>query len=301
MDRIDEMRAFLLVAEARSFAQAARRLSVSPAQVSKLVARLEDRLGARLLNRTTRDVSLTDIGRAYLDRARAVVEDLDTLETSVRDSARGPRGNLRVTAPMSFGAAQLGPVLLDFAEAYPEVGLEVSFTDRAVNLVDEGFDVAIRIARLGDSSLVARKLAEARIVTCASPEWVARHGEPAHPRDLSNQQVIIDLNLKDPFVWTFGRGRERIDVKVDGRLRFSSAEACVDSALRTFGVARAPDFVAARHLNAKALTPLLCDFEPEPIPIQAVYPHARHLAAKVRVFVDFLAQRFINMPEWACD
>lgn len=299
MDRIDEMRAFLLVAEARSFAQAARRLSVSPAQVSKLVARLEDRLGARLLNRTTRDVSLTDIGRAYLDRARAVLEEMEALETSVRDSAKGPRGLLRVSAPVTFGAAQLGPALLDFAEAYPEVGLDVSFTDRPVNLVDEGYDVAVRIARMGDSSLVARKLGEARIVTCASPEWIARHGAPEHPRDLSNQNVVIDLNLKDPFTWTYREGQERIDVKVDGRLHFSSAEACVDAALRTFGPTRAPDFVAVKHLKAHRLEPLLSDFEPEPLPIQAVYPHARHLAAKVRVFVDFLAERFARMPEWA--
>ena len=152
MERLDDIRAFVAVAEALSFAQAARRLSLSPAQTSKLVARLEDRLGARLLNRTTRDVSLTDTGRAYLERARLLLEDYDALESSVRD-VKGPRGLLRLSVPMSFGAAQLETALLDFARANPQVELEVAFTDRLVNIVEEGIDMAIRISRLADSTL----------------------------------------------------------------------------------------------------------------------------------------------------
>ena len=205
MDRIDEIRGFAAVADARSFARAARRLGISTAQTSKLIARLENRLGARLLNRTTRDVSLTDTGRAYLERARELIAEFEALDASVRD-ATGPRGLLKVSAPISFGAVELGPALLDFAAAYPDVGLEVSFSDRAVNLVDEGFDAAVRIGALADSSLVARKLASVRLVTCASPAYIDRHGAPRRPKDLAARENIIDLNRRDPFVLGFGRG-----------------------------------------------------------------------------------------------
>jgi DNA-binding transcriptional LysR family regulator len=293
MDRIDELRAFIAVADARSFVQGARRLAVSPAQISKLIARHEDRLGARLLNRTTRDVSLTDTGRAYLEQARELLDGFEALESSVRD-LDGPRGVLKVSAPVSFGAVEMEPALLAFAAACPQVGLDVSFSDRTVNLVDEGYDVAVRIQRLPDSSLVARKLAPVRLVTVASPDYLARAGEPKAPRDLSEREVIVDMNARDPFVWSFAGG----DIRVSGRLRFASATACAAAALGGFGVARAPAFVAAEALRDGRLKLLLSEFEPEGVAVHAVYPHARHLAPKVRVFVDFLAQRFAGEPAW---
>ncbi|THD78810.1 MAG: LysR family transcriptional regulator [Phenylobacterium sp.] len=297
MDRLDEIAAFAAVADARSFTQGAKRLGVSGAQVSKLVARLEDRLGARLLNRTTRDVSLTDTGRAYLDRARALLDDFEALEGSVRDED-GPRGLLRISAPVAFGAKQLDPALLDFAQAYPEVALEVFYADRMVNLVDEGFDVGVRIGRLADSTLIARRLAPVRMVTCASPAYLQAHGVPQTPGDLAGHETIVDLNAGDPYVWGFGAGGTRMEARIHGRLRFASAEACLEAADRNFGIARAPAFVAYERLRAGALTPLLCNFEPETVHVHAVYPHARHLAAKVRAFVDFLAKRFAGEPEW---
>ncbi len=297
MDRIEEIRGFAAVADARSFSQAARRLGISAAQISKLVASLEDRLGARLLNRTTRDVSLTDTGRSYLVGARELLEAFDQLESSVDDST-GPRGLLRISVPVSFGAVEIGPALLDFAAMYEEVGLDVSFSDRAVNLVEEGFDAAVRIGSLADSSLVARRLASARIVTCASPAYLARHGTPLAPADLTGSDVIVDLNPKEPFVFEFGRGAGRQMVRVDGRLRFSSAQACLAAARAGFGIARAPAFAAVEDLRLGRLKSLLCEFEPEPLPIHIVYPQTRHLAAKVRAFVDFLAQRFAGEPEW---
>jgi DNA-binding transcriptional LysR family regulator len=297
MDRLDEIAAFATVADTRSFTQAARRLGVSGAQVSKLVARLEDRLGARLLNRTTRDVSLTDTGRAYLERARGLLEDFEALESSVRDED-GPRGTLRMSAPVSFGARQLDPALLDFAKAYPHVALEVFYSDRMVNLVDEGFDMAVRIGQLGDSTLIARKLAPVRLVTCASPAYLQAHGVPQTPADLAAHESIVDLNAREPYVWGFGIGGECMDVRIHGRLRFSSPEACLQAAERGFGVARAPAFVAHERLRAGTLTPLLCNFESETVHVHAVYPHARHLAPKVRAVVDFLAARFAGEPEW---
>lgn len=297
MDRFDEINAFAAVAEARSFTQGAKRLGVSSAQVSKLVARLENRLGARLLNRTTRDVSLTDTGRAYLERARSLLEDFEALEGSVRDQS-GPRGLLKISAPVSFGANQLTPALLDFAAAYPEVSLDVSSTDRMVNLVEEGFDVGVRIGVLADSSVIARKLAAVRMVTCASPDYLQAAGAPATPQELSKHEAILDNNLRDPLVWSYGGHGDRYDVRVHGRLRFGGADACVAAARRGLGITRTPAFAAADDLRAGHLVPLLCAYEPQLIHVHAVYPHARHLAAKVRAFVDFLADRYAGEPEW---
>jgi DNA-binding transcriptional LysR family regulator len=205
---------------------------------------------------------------------------------------------LRLSVPVSFGAVEIGPALLDFAAAHSQVGLEVSFTDRAVNLVEEGYDAAVRIGNLSDSSLVARRLAASRVVTCASPDHLAKHGMPQTPADLAGREIIIDLNPRDPFVFDYGRGAGRQAVRVDGRLRFSSAEACLAAARAGFGITRAPAFAAVHDLRAGRLQSLLCEFEPEPVPIHAVYPQTRHLAAKVRAFVDFLAQRFAGEPEW---
>jgi DNA-binding transcriptional LysR family regulator len=306
MDRFDEISAFAAVADARSFTQGARRLGVSSAQVSKLVARLENRLGARLLNRTTRDVSLTDTGRAYLERARNLLEDFEALEGSVRDQS-GPKGLLKISAPVSFGATQLTPALLDFAAAYPEVSLDVSATDRMVNLVEEGFDVGVRIGQLADSSVIARKLAAVRMVTCAAPAYLQAAGMPATPQDLSRHEAILDNNMRDPTVWTYGGqgsgqgggpGGESFEVRVQGRLKFGGADACVAAARRGLGITRTPAFAAADDLRAGRLTPLLCAYEAQLIHVHAVYPHARHLAAKVRAFVDFLAERYAGEPEW---
>lgn len=297
MDRLDEIRAFVAVADALSFTQGARKLNVSGAQISKLVARLENRLAQRLLNRTTRDVSLTDTGQAYLERARELMEGFAALETSVKDQT-GPSGLLKVSAPVSFGKGQLTPTLLAFASSCPEVALDVSFSDRLVNLVEEGFDVGIRIGRLTDSSLVARRLAAVRMVTCASPDYLARQGAPANLGDLTGHVAILDTNTRDPTLWRFGPKTDPKEVRVQGRLRFNSAEACVAAAVAGFGVVRAPAFAAADALRAGQLRPLLCSLEPEPIHVHAVYPHARHLAAKVRAFVDFLITRYAGEPDW---
>lgn len=297
MDRLDEIRAFTAVADARSFTRGARKLEVSPAQVSKLVARLENRLDARLLNRTTRDVSLTDTGQAYLERARELLSGFDALETSVRDQG-GPSGTLKVSAPVSFGKGQLTPALLDFAAAYPAVALDVAFADRMVNLVEEGFDVAVRIGQLMDSSLVARRLAAVRLVTCASADYLARRGAPDVLEDLAGHEAILDTNARDPGVWIFGPQGDRREVRVRGRLRFNGAEACVAAAVSGFGITRTPAFAAAEELRAGRLVPLFCEAEPEMIHVHAVYPHARHLAAKVRAFVDFLAKRYAGEPAW---
>jgi len=296
MDRIEELRVFMAVADARGFAQAARRLKISPAQATKLVARLEDRLHTRLLNRTTRNVSLTDSGRTLQARARGLVEEFDQLEKSVQETAT-PRGLLKISAPVSFGM-QLGAVLLDFAKAYPEVELDVSVTDRIVNLVDEGFDAAIRAGTLVDSSLVARKLTTFRGVTIASPDYLKTHGTPRQPSDLERHDAILDLNRADPQSWIYGAGAKRAAVRVSGRLRFGNPYICVAAACASFGIAQEPAFAAADALRQGRVVALLKPYEPDPLTCYAVYPHARHLPSKVRVFVDFLSQRFAGEPEW---
>lgn len=298
MDRFDEINAFAAVAEARSFTQGAKRLGVSGAQVSKLIARLENRLGARLLNRTTRDVSLTDTGKAYLERARQLIEDFEGLESLVRDHDGCPRGTLKISAPISFGASQLTPALLDFAARFPELSLDVSSTDRMVNLVEEGFDVAVRIGQLADSSLVARRLAAVRMVTCASPGYLEKHGAPKGLHDLVEHEAILDANAPDASLWSFGKPGDVTNVRVHGRLKFTGADACVAAARLGFGIVRTPAFAAADDLREGRLIPVLCGFEPATIHVHAVYPHARHLAPKVRIFVDFLVERYAGEPAW---
>lgn len=295
VDRIEALRTFVAVADARGFAQAARRLGMSPAQATKLVARLEDHLHTRLLNRTTRDVSLTDAGRAFQARARAVIEEFDQLEKSAQETAT-PRGLLKVSTPVSFGM-QLGATLLDFAQTYPEVGLEVSVTDRMVNLVEEGFDVAIRIGRLMDSSLIARKLASVRTVTIASPDYLKVHGTPQRPSELSRHAAILDLNRADPHSWSYGTGAKHTVVRVDGRLRFGNPYICVAAACAGHGIAQEPAFAAAEALEAGRVVAVLEQHEPEPLNSYAVYPHTKHLPSKVRAFVDFMAARAASDPD----
>lgn len=291
MDRIEELRGFVTVADLRGFAQAGRRLGISPAQVSKLIARLEDRLNSRLFNRTTRSVSLTDVGRALHARARVLVEEYDQLERSAQETAK-PRGLLKLSAPISFGQ-QLGPTLLDFASTYPDVALEVSFTDRLVNLVDEGFDAAVRISTLADLILIARKLANVQGATIAAPQYLAKRGIPRVPDDLRAHEAILDLNMADPHIWVFGTGSKRLNVRVSGRLRFGDPHINLAAARAGFGIARVPDFVVENNLKNGELVRLLEKYEPAAhVSMNVVYPHARHLASKVRVFVDFLAERY---------
>ena len=292
MDRIEELRVFVSVADLSGFAQAGRRLGISPAQVSKLIARLEDRLNSRLFNRTTRDVSLTDEGRALQSCARALVEEYDQLERSAQETAK-PRGLLKLSAPISFGM-QLGRTLLDFARAYPDVGLDVSFTDRHVNLVEEGYDAAVRISSLADSSLIARKLASVQAVTIAAPKYLAERGTPRVPDDLrAHEAILIDRDTADSHTWVFGTGSKRLNVRVSGRLRFSNPYIAMSAARAGFGIARVPDFVAEDSLKNGSLVRLLEKYEPAaPVTMYVVYPHARHLASKVRVLVDFLVERY---------
>ncbi|CAH1648483.1 MULTISPECIES: LysR family transcriptional regulator [unclassified Chelatococcus] len=299
MERLDCDRMFVAVLDAGSFAAAARRLGTSSGHASKLISKLEADLGVQLLKRTTRALSPTEVGQAYYERIKTLLDEFDALDASVRNASGAPAGRLRLTAPLSFGATQLVPLLLDFARAFPEIQLDVSFSDRVVNLVDEGFDAAIRIGKPGDSSLIARRLCDVRVVLVASQSYVAARGSPRHPDELGAHECIIDANFRDPFNWPFRQGDgTALLVPVSGRLRFSNGEACLAAAEAGFGIAYVPSFIAGPSLRAGRVEPLLPAMEMQPHGLFALYPPGRHLALKVRALVDYLVTCFRGKPAW---
>ena len=298
MDRLGCDRMFVAVMESGSFTAAAERLGTTSGQASKRVSRLESALGVRLLNRTTRAVSPTEAGQAYFDRLRPLLEELDNLDAAMRDVTRTPRGRLRLTAPVSFGGLELPPILNDFALRWPEIALDVQFSDRVVNLVDEGFDMAIRVGRPADSSLIVRKLCDVRILIVAASDWLEQHGTPNDPHALRDLPCIIDTNFRDPGRWPVCLQGKATFVPVSGRVRYSNAAACLSAAEAGLGLACLPGFVAAEALRAGRVRQVLADFEAEPFGVHALYPHSRHLAAKVRALVDFLAERYRGTPPW---
>ncbi|NGO64584.1 LysR family transcriptional regulator [Rhizobium daejeonense] len=300
MDRLDCIRMFVAVMDTGSFAAGAARLGTSSSQASKLVSRLESDLGVQLIKRTTRVLSPTEAGTSYCERARALLEEFDQLDASVRNVSAAPSGLLRIAAPITFGTRQLAPLLNMFAEQYPDIQIDVSFSDRPVNLVEEGFDVAVRIGRPADSTLIACRLCPIRIVVIASPAYLAGHGTPTTPAELVDHACIVDTNFRDPLQWRFGKrdGDDVVSVSVQGRMRFSNAEACLSAAEAGLGIARVPSFVAGTALVAGNVHPLFPGMEDEPHGLYALYPPGRYLAAKVRVLVDFLADRFRGEPPW---
>ena len=300
MDRLSLDRLFVAILVAGSFVAASERLGVSSGQASKMLSRLEADLGVQLIKRTTRALSPTEIGQVYYERVKVLLEERDALDASIRQTSGAPSGRLRITAPMSFGAVQLVPALLAFAEHYPGISLDVSFSDRLADLVEEGFDVAVRIARLSDSSLIVRKLCDARIVTVASPAYITARGAPQHPEELSQHTCIIDTNFRTPHTWSFhdDASGQDVQVPVTGRIAFSNGEACLTAAERGLGIACLPSFIAGPKMREGKLTHLLRSFEPPALGVHALYPPARHLAAKVRALSDFLSDYFRSRPKW---
>lgn len=298
MERLECDRMFVAVLEAGSFSRAAARLGTSSGQASKLVSRLEADLGVQLLKRTTRALSPTEIGRAYYERIKTVLEEFDALDASVRSASGLAAGRIKLSVPLSFGTMHLAPAFVAFAKLYPDIQLDVGFTDRVVSLVDEGFDMAVRIGNPSDSSLIARKLCETRIVAAASPAYLAEHGEPLHPDELAHHECIIDTNFHDPLTWQFLADGATLQVAVKGRLQFSNGEASFKAAEAGLGVACGPSFLAGEALRAGRLKPLLRAFEDRSLGAYALYPPGRHLAAKIRVLVDFLAERYRGRPPW---
>ncbi len=297
MDAITRMRCFIKVVDLKGFSAAAREMGRSKALVSKYVGELEDELGARLLNRTTRQVSLTEVGEAYYKEAAEILQRIDDLNASVQSSHQQIRGRLRVSAPRSLGDNTLNQAFMHFIAANPDVVLDLRLEDRFVDLVEEGFDLAVRVSELEDSSLIARKIAPFRTVICATPAVVERYGTPKVPGDLASLPCIVDTNYRHKQNWAFRQGGQRTSVAVKGPVSVNSAAAAREAALIDLGFLRTPVFFVADDIASGRLTVVLDAFEPPYLGIYAVYPHRRHLTGKVRAFVDFLVDWFSNRQD----
>ncbi len=301
MDRLAALEAFAKVAETQSFSEAARRLRSSKSAVSRHVAALEADLGARLFHRTTRSLTLTEAGRDYYARTSRILADLAEANASVTQLQAAPRGRLRVNAPMSFGFLHLAPALGDFLARYPEIELDVTLTDRFVDLIDEGVDVAVRIGTLTDSSLVARRLASIRRVLCASPDYLKTHGKPQTPDDLKAHDCLSNTNINITREWRFIHPEDGSPwtIEVKGPMNANSGDMLRVAALRGHGFVHLPTFIVGEDLKAGTLVSVLESYIAQDLTLNAVYPTARHLSPKVRAFVDFLAERFGgDKPYW---
>lgn len=293
MDTLTRMRAFIEVVEAEGFSAAARKIGRSKALLSKYVRELEDELGALLLNRTTRQFSLTETGHTYYKRASEIVTEIDSLAETVRDSSGDVRGRIKLSAPRTFSDAPIGQSLVDFAKAWPDIVLEIHLDDRFVDMVEEGFDMAIRITRLEDSSLIARRLSPFSINICASPETIEKYGKPEKPQDMTRMPCIIDTNGRWLSNWPFMRENgETFSVPVSGPIEVNSPLTTRAAAISGLGYASLPDFIAQPAIESGQLVSVLDEWTPRGGGIYAVYPHRRYLPAKIRVFVDFLVQWF---------
>jgi DNA-binding transcriptional LysR family regulator len=306
MADLEHLRVFITVADEGGFASAARRLRVSAPAVTRGIAALEQHLGARLLHRTTRHVRLTEVGQRFLLDAKRIVAELEEAEAAARGAHTEPQGELSVTAPVIFGRMHLAPVLLDFLAAHPKVTAHALFVDRVVHLMDEGFDVALRIAPLPDSSFTAVPIGHVRRVVVASPEYLAQHGEPRTPADLGKHRAIgFAQTGGGPPRWTFAKAPQADDADgpaTDGGaqprtlLTVNSGDVAIAAARAGHGLARALSYQVAEDLAVGRLKRVLQAWEPPPIPVHLVYPEGRKAAAKVRAFVDFAAERLRRLP-----
>lgn len=292
MDTVTRMRCFIQVVEQEGFSAAARHMGRSKALVSKYISELEDELGVRLLNRTTRQISTTEAGQAYYSEAIDILQRIDDLQTAVRDTHQQARGQIRVSGPRALGDRDLARAIMEFMLENPEISLDLKLEDRFVDMVEEGFDVAVRLTELADSSLIARKLAPFHVITAATPAVIAAHGRPLVPGDLADMPFIIDTNYRFRSNLDYFVDGERKSVAVRGRVEVNSAEAAREAALADLGFVRTPLFMIRKDLAEGRLVAVLSEFENQATAIYAVYPHRKHLSGKVRAFVDFLVGWF---------
>ncbi|MGH6781557.1 MAG: LysR family transcriptional regulator [Sphingomonadaceae bacterium] len=290
MDRWQAMRVFVKVAEAKGFAEAARQLRMSPPAVTRAIAALEEAIGARLLLRTTRSVTLTDAGSQYLEDCVRILADIADAEAAAAGSFTNPSGTLTVTAPVMFGQQYILPVILDFLAEHPQISVRTLFVDQVVNLIHEGADVAIRIGHLPDSGLKATRVGTVRRVVCGAPSYFEKHGAPATPADLADHAIIAVINNWTSTEWRFGPDGKTV-VQVRPRLFCDSNETAVRAAVAGSGLTRLLSYQVAPALVTGELQTVLSAFEEEPLPIHILHPSGGHAPAKVRRFIDFAADR----------
>ena len=299
MDTASEMAVFVKVVEAQNFSVAARVLKLTPSAVSKLIGRLEERLGIRLLNRTTRQVSLTEEGHTYYQRCLPILTAIEDAEQAVSIHQNEPRGLLKVNASTAFGLSHLEPLLPEFLDKYPELRIQLTLSESIVNLVEEEVDVAIRTGNFPDNTLIARKLGSIRRTVVASPEYLERYGIPATPNDLKNHNCL-QINTATTFnQWEFQEGTKIRRIDISGNFETNNATVLHRAALSGLGLVRSADFIVAADLQGGRLKAVLTEYEPKKeLGVYAVYPHNRHLSPKVRLFIDMLAVAFLPIPLW---
>ncbi len=295
MNNFSDIVAYVRVVEAHSFVAAAQTLGMSPSAISKAVSRLEERLGARLLNRTTRSLSLTDVGAAFYERCREALSQLDHAESEVSESRGVPRGRLRVDVPVSLGRRIIVPALPRFIAQYPEISVQMSMNDRVIDLVQEGIDAALRVGHLSDSSLIARRIGQLRGVTCASPEFIERYGEPRDPTELKPEHCLqmFKVGNNQTRDWMFKKGDVEYSLVPAARLAFSDPESAVAAAVSGAGFVRSLDFTVEAQIASGLLQPVLEDWNDGAYwPVSVVYPQHRQPTAKIRAFIDFVTGLF---------
>jgi DNA-binding transcriptional LysR family regulator len=297
MDRLDSMRIYLRVAELGSFAAVARQMDVARSVITRQVAALEAHLGVKLIARSTRSLTLTSAGSAYLERCREILKLVEAAEAGLADERQEPRGLIRLSVPLSFGLRHLSPLLMDFSVTYPEVITEIDFTDRRVKLVEEGLDLAIRITRRLDPLDVARRIGSSRLQAIASPDYLRRHGEPKQPRELAEHECLIYLPAQHEG-WPFLVNGATELFTVRGRMRANNGDALLDAAMRGLGIAAQPTFISAAAIEAGWVRAILTDYPMPELGIYALLPGNRYVPQRVRVLVDYLAERIGRRPYW---
>ncbi|MDJ0947491.1 MAG: LysR family transcriptional regulator [Alphaproteobacteria bacterium] len=296
MDHLQAMSVFVAVAEEAGFAPAARRLNMSPPSVTRAVSGLEARLGARLLHRTTRSVRLTEAGQRYLADCRRILLEIGEADRQAAGVHAAPSGLVTVTASVVFGRVILLPVLLDLLDRYPEISVSALLVDRVVHLLDEGIDVAVRIAELPDSSLTAVRVGSVRRVLCASPDYLAKRGRPRRPADLSEHEIVSFASAPLGGEWTFARDGKAQTVRPVSRLLLNTADAAIAAAMAGRGITRVLSYMIAPHVQSGALETVLADYEPPAVPIHVVHKEAGQTSARVRAVVDHLCQALRQVP-----
>lgn len=302
MDKFEDLQAFVAVVEAGSFTAAADRLNAAKSAVSRRVSALEERLGVQLLRRTTRVLNLTETGSSFYEHSARILADLDEAEAAVQQEHGELKGMLRVALPLSFGVRHMCKPIAAFSKLHPKVNFDLNLNDRRIDLIEEGADVALRIGRLQDSSLIARRLFDVRAVVCASPHYLSVHGKPETPADLQHHDCLVYSNLADPNKWSYvdeDGGKHSVEVRPV--LSASSGDFLANAAAHGMGVVIQPSFIASESIRRGNLVPVLTNYDWPITSAYAIYPPTRHLSYRVRAFIDFLAERFSGTPQWDRD
>lgn len=299
MDKLASMNVFTKVAKAGSFASAAKELGISRAMTTKHVMQLENCLGVRLLNRTTRHLSLTEVGTTYFERCLQILDDIEESELAVTQMQTEPRGTLKVACPPFFGTYHMAPAISEYLRHHPDVHVELLLQGGTVDVIEAGLDLAVHLGELAESSLIARKLATSRQVVCGAPDYFAAHGVPKTPNDLKNHNCLFNWSWPQKDYWHFmDRDGKKVTVRVSGNLQANVSGALRLAAINGLGLVLLPTYMSGHDLRKGRLRAVMTDYEPATLDIHAIYPHRKNLSAKVRTFVDFLYARFQPRPYW---